>query len=106
MYLDFDKLQFYNHHSADTCATSSGNNPIALPDPQLPTYSAEIVGSYIVQCGGMKNSVMSKKCYLGDFESSQFSWQEFEMVVGRSLPYLVAVGSKVRSDDNFQVMHV
>lgn len=98
MYLDFDNLRFYNHRSADICAASAGTSPLYHPDPELTNYTVETLGSFIVQCGGIKNSVLSSKCYLGNFESSEFSWHKLQMGVGMELPYLVPIGSKVCSD--------
>ena len=95
MFLDYDNFLFYNHHSDDICLSSSATNPISYPDPGVTSYTVEILGSYIVQCGGIKNSVLSNKCFLGDFESSNFMWQEFQLGVAMNLPYLVAVDSKV-----------
>ena len=95
MYLDYDNLRFYNHHSDDMCDSASSTNPISHPVTELSSYTTEILGSYIVQCGGTKNSILSKKCFMGDFESSVFMWEEFQLGVGMELPYLVAVGKKV-----------
>ena len=94
MYLDFDNEKFYNHHSDASCDFNSITKPIAHPDQGLTSYTVEVMDDKIMLCGGMKGSLLSNKCYLGDFEASTFAWEEFYLGVGMELPYMVAVGPK------------
>ena len=95
MFLDFDNERLYNQRSADSCPTSSLTNPMAKPDPDLSLFSVEIMGSLIIQCGGVREGVLSNKCYVGNFENPVFSWQVFHLGTGMEHPFMHAIGGKV-----------